>query len=52
MTRKWVELRVVYDDGSMDVWTPERLEKSKAVATDLIEMVLRSAKKRREKHDG
>ena len=43
--KKWVEIRVVYDDGSMDVWTPERLEKIKHVASELVEMILRSAHK-------
>ena len=41
--RKWVKFRVYYDDGSVEVWTPERLEKSKHVVKELMEMILRSA---------
>jgi len=43
MTRKWVKFRVYYDDGSVEVWTPERLENDKRVAKEIMEMILRSA---------
>lgn len=50
--RKWIEIRVIYDDGWIDVWTPERLEKVKSVASELVEMIMRSAKTEYAKKEG
>jgi len=35
--RKWVEIRIKYDDGTEDVWTPESLEKVRHIRFDEIE---------------
>jgi len=43
MTRKWTKFIVYYDDGSREVWTPERLEHDKRVVKEIMEMILRSA---------
>jgi hypothetical protein len=43
--RKWVTIRVLWNDGTEDVWTPESLAKIRHIAADLIDSVLRQAEK-------
>lgn len=43
--RKWIFIRVTYDDGSTEEWTPESIEKIKGVASELVQLIMNSAVK-------
>ena len=45
--RKWLEIQILWDDGSITKWTPESLAKIRSIASDFIDMVLRQAEPNR-----